>query len=61
MRYTPLIGTPDEYVERQSICPKLCCCPHCGRKGRRIKVMTRRIAHVGSLSRRCWIVAQVGV
>lgn len=61
MRYTPLIGIQDDYIECQSICPKLCRCPHCGRKGRRVNVITRQIAHIGPLYRRCWIVAEIGV
>ena len=61
MSYTPLIGIQDDWIERQSICPTVCRCPHCGQKGRRVNVLTRQIAHLGPLSRRCWIVAEVGV
>jgi transposase-like protein len=61
MRYTPIIGNQDDYVEYQSIKPKHSPCPQCGKKGNRKHVITRRIAHVAALQRRSWIVADVGV
>jgi transposase-like protein len=61
MRYTPIIGSQDDEVAYQSIKPKQYPCPQCGKKGKRKHVVTRRIAHVAALNRRCWIVAEVGV
>jgi transposase-like protein len=61
MRYTPIIGNQDDYVEYQSIKPKHYPCPQCGKKGKRKHVITRRLAHVAALHRRSWIVADVGV
>lgn len=61
MRYTPIIGSQADYIERQSIKPKYYPCPQCGMKGKRKHVMTRRLPHVGALNRRSWIVAEVGV
>jgi transposase-like protein len=61
MRYTPIIGNPDDDVEYQSVKPKHYPCPQCGKKGKRKHVITRRIAHVAALNRRSWIVADVGV
>ena len=61
MRYTPIIGSQDDEVEYQSVKPKPYPCPQCGKKGKRKHVITRRIAHVGALNRRSWIVADVGV
>ena len=61
MRYTPIIGSQDDYVQYQSIKPKHSPCPQCGKKGKRKHVLTRRIAHVAALHRRSWIVADVGV
>jgi len=61
MRYSKDIGQPGDYVERKFHRPRLFRCPHCGTKGRRIKVVFRWIAHVGLLNRRSWIQAEVGV
>jgi transposase-like protein len=61
MRYTPIIGSQDDNVEYQSIKPKHYPCPQCGKKGKRKRVITRRIAHVAALNRRSWVVADVGV
>ena len=61
MRYTPIIGIQDDYVQYQSIKPKHYPCPQCGKKGNRKHVITRRIAHVAALGRRSWIIADVGV
>ena len=61
MRYTPIIGTQDDEVQYQSIKPKHYPCPRCGKKGKRKHVITRRIAHVAAVGRRCWIRAEVGV
>jgi transposase-like protein len=61
MRYTPIIGSQDANVEYQSIKPKHYPCPQCGKKGKRKRVITRRIAHVAALNRRSWVVADVGV
>ena len=61
MRYSEDIGKKGDYVERQFHRPRLCRCPACGTKGRRIKVILRWIAHVGRLHRRSWIHAEVGV
>lgn len=61
MRYTPIIGTQDDYVQYQSIKPKHYPCPQCGKKGKRKHVLTRRIAHVAAVGRRSWIIANVGV
>jgi len=61
MRYTPIIGSQDDTVEYQSSKPKHYPCPQCGKKGKRKRVITRRIAHVAALNRRSWVVADVGV
>jgi hypothetical protein len=61
MRYTELIGSHHDYVERHSIKPKYAPCPHCGKKGKRKRVLTRRVRHVAALHRRSWIEAEVGV
>ena len=61
MRYVDDIGKKDDYVEHQFHRPRLCRCPDCGTKGRRIKVTTRWIPHVAKLNRRSWIHAEVGV
>lgn len=61
MRYTELIGSHHDDVERHSIKPKYAPCPHCGQKGKRKRVLTRRVRHVAALHRRSWIEAEVGV
>jgi hypothetical protein len=61
MRYTDIIGSQADYLQHQSIKPTYYPCPQCGTKGKRKRVMTRRIAHVAALHRRSWIVAEVGV
>jgi hypothetical protein len=61
MRYTDFIGSQSDHIERKTIKPKYHPCPHCGKKGKRKQVITRRILHVAALHRRCFIVAQVGV
>jgi hypothetical protein len=61
MRYTPIIGSQDDYVQYQSSKPKHYSCPQCGKKGKRKHVIRRRIAHIAVLHRRSWIIAQVGV
>ena len=61
MRYSEDIGKPGDYVEHKFHRPRLCRCPECGTKGRRIKVVSRWIPHVGLLNRRSWIHAEVGV
>lgn len=61
MRFTPLIGSQDDYIQPLSIKPKYSPCPQCGIKGKRKHVTTRRIPHVAVLHRRSWIVAEVGV
>jgi hypothetical protein len=61
MRFTDLIGSQADYMQYRSIKPKYYPCPQCGKKGKRKRVMTRRIPHVAVLHRRSWIVAEVGV
>lgn len=61
MRFTEWIGNPDDYVERHAIQPKYYPCPHCGQKGKRKRVLSRRVQHVAALYRRSWIEAEVGV
>jgi len=61
MRYVEDIGKKGDYVERQFHRPRLCRCPKCGTKGRRVKVISRWIAHVGRLNRRSWLHVDVGV
>lgn len=61
MRYTGFIGRHDDHVEHYSITPKYYPCPHCSQKGKRKRVIMRRVRHVAVLQRRCWIVVQVGV
>lgn len=61
MRYTDLIGSPDDFIERKSNKPKYYPCPHCSRKGKRKRVKERCVPHVGALHRRSFIIAKVGV
>ena len=61
MRFTELIGSQSDYVERQSVKPKYYPCPHCGQKGKRKRVLRRRVQHVAALYRRSWIEAEVGI
>jgi len=61
MRYIEPIGSDADYIERKTNTPKYCACPQCGQKGKRRRVKKRRIAHVGTLYRRSFIEAQVGV
>ncbi len=61
MRYVDDIGKKDDYVEHQFHRPRLCRCPDCRTKGRRIKVISRWIPHVAKLNRQSWIHAEVGV
>ncbi len=61
MRYTDLIGTQADYIEHQSIKPLYHPCPQCETRGKRKRVLTRRVAHVAALHRRSWIDADVGV
>lgn len=61
MRYVDFIGSQDDCIERKPIKSKYHPCPGCGKKGRRKRVITRRVYHVGALHRRCFIVAEVGV
>jgi Transposase len=61
MRYTPIIGNQDDYIQYQAIKPKYYPCPQCGKQGKRKHVITRRIAHIAALHRRSWIIADVGV
>jgi hypothetical protein len=61
MRYTDLIGSQDDYIERHSIQPASYPCPQCGQRGNRNHSITREVRHVAALHRRSWIVAEVGV
>jgi Transposase len=61
MRFTELIGSQSDYVERQSVRPQYYPCPHCGQKGKRKRVLRRRVQHVAALYRRSWIEAEVGI
>ena len=61
MRYTDSIGSSKDFIERKSNSRKYCPCPHCGTNGKRKQVVERRVAHVGALHRRSFIVAKVGV
>ena len=61
MRYTDFIGNADDSIEHRLIRPKYYPCPVCGKKGKRKRVDTRYIPHVGALHRRSFIVAKVGV
>jgi hypothetical protein len=61
MRYTDLIGSQDDYIERHSIKPASYPCPQCGQRGKRNHSITREVRHVAALHRRSWIVAEVGV
>jgi hypothetical protein len=61
MRYVEDIGKPGDYVEHQYHRPRLCRCPECGKKGRRVKVTSRWIPRVGVVNRRSWLHAEVGV
>jgi hypothetical protein len=53
MRYCEDIGQPGDYVEHKYHRPRLCRCPQCGTKGRRIKVIARWIPHVGLHQQPC--------
>ena len=61
MRFTELIGSQADYVERHTLKPKYYPCPQCGQKGKRRRVLKRRVRHVAALYRRSWIEAEVGV
>jgi hypothetical protein len=61
MRYREDIGKQGDYVERKFHRPRWCGCPACGSKGRRVRVVSRWIPHVGLLNRRSWLHAEVGV
>jgi hypothetical protein len=61
MRYPPLIGLQDAYVQYQSIKPTYSPCPQCGKKSKRKHGITRRGAHGAAVGRRSWILADVGV
>jgi hypothetical protein len=61
MRFTDLIGSQADYLQYRSIKATDDPCSQCGKKGKRKRVMTRRIPHVAGLHRRSWIVAAVGV
>lgn len=61
MRYTKYIGSREDLIEWYQCHPKYYPCPQCGRKGKRQRVVTRRIRHLSAVHRRSWIVAQVGV
>ena len=61
MRYTDLIGSPDDYIEHHSIKPASYPCLQCGHRGKRSHSITRTVRHVAALHRRSWIVAEVGV
>jgi hypothetical protein len=60
MRYPAIIGSQADALQHQSIQPKDYPWPQCGTKGKRTRVMTRRMAHVAALHRRSWSVAAVG-
>ena len=61
MRYVEDIGKTGDYIEHKFHRPRLCRCPACGTKGRRIKVVSRWIPHVGRLNCQSWLHAEVGV
>lgn len=61
MRYSDPIGRQDDFIERKSNKPKYCPCPECGTKGKRKRVIERRVPHVSALHRRSFIVAKVGM
>ena len=61
MRFTEMIGRPDDYIEQVVITPKYHPCPQGGMKGKRKRTETRSVRHVAVLYRCCWIVAKVGV
>lgn len=61
MRYSDDIGKKGDYVEHKYNRPRLYRCPDCGTKGRRERVASHWIPHVGLLNRRSWIHAKVGV
>ena len=61
MRYTELIGTQEDYIDRLIITPDSHPCPQCGLQAKRKRTTTRFVRHVAMLYRRCWIVAEVGV
>jgi hypothetical protein len=47
MRYHKYVGDKGDYIEHKFHRPRWCRCPTCGKKGRRVRVVSRRIAHVG--------------
>ena len=61
MRYSDDIGKKGDYVEHKYNRPRLYRCPECGTKGRRVRVASHWVPHVGLLNRRSWLHAEVGV
>ena len=61
MRYTDPIGSQDDFIERKLNRPKYYACPECGKKGKRKRVIERRVKHIGPLNRQSFIHAKVGV
>jgi hypothetical protein len=61
MRYVEDIGTEGDFIERRVNHPRLYRCPQCRTKGRRVSIISRRVAHVRMLNRRSWIEGEVGV
>jgi hypothetical protein len=61
MDYITPIGSPDDFIEQTFTHPRLYRCPSCGTKGRRVRIRSRRIHHVGPPGRKSWLVGHVGV
>ena len=61
MDYIEAIGSEADFIERRFNHPRLYRCPTCQTKGRRVRIRSRRIHHVGPPGRKSWLVAEVGV
>lgn len=61
MDYIEAIGSAADFIERRVNHPRLARCPTCQTKGRRVRIRSRRIHHVGPPGRKSWLVAEVGV
>ncbi len=61
MRYSKYVGQKGNYIEHKFHRSRWYRCPTCGTKGRRVRVVSRWIAHVGAVNRLSWIHSKVGM
>lgn len=61
MDYIETIGNSADFIEHTFAHPRLYRCPTCSTKGRRVRIRSRWIHHVGPPGRKSWLVAHVGV